>query len=770
MSNIITAVFGKNRTSVWIEDVWQYDYGQILRIQGLDLPTAVEVHFSLQEIGGDADIRIGVTQDGVTEVQVPDFVLENDGATHDYMFYAFIYLADKTSGNTEYKISVQVNSRPRPKVPVTPEEPELFREAIEAVNAAADRAETAAGEAAGNAAAADKSATEASGAATAAVKTEERIKQLEEDIKKVGQDAEDAVRQQETASKKAVTDHTDAEIGRMQQAATEAENGLKASIKDAGTAKDELGDSTEKAGAAKAALDKSIGDATTGKTDLDKSIGEAGTAKTALDKSIEGATTGKTALDKTVSDARTLNTALETNLTEGRQLKTDLKATGDAAAKAIEDEAATQLDKVQHVSDEIVADREQITQNKADIEGLRNDLNANIPDDDIVGDKPWTSKHIVDMLCPPIEETGNPVQCYPVPGYPLGITASWEPVQEGSGDPSPDNIRPIKGRDRVKVTRCGQNLVSLHINTTSNGITITTEADGRYHLQGSKNTGNFSTAIGSLSLPPGKYTVKKSVLNSSINSDAVGISMRKVTATGTEFWMDTFSNSTNTRTLEDSAEIVVNLWGSSSNLPDGEAVDGYLELMLVAGAEPTTEYIPYQGDTVTLSLPETIYGGSVDAASGNGQKEWELLTLTGTENWGYEERYDRYRLFLNTDLPADRIQLSSTFVASNKVLSGLDEGFLVYDKMYNNHVTLFMRTEGASSVEELKAWLSGQAEAGHPVQVAYRLADPVSFEENGAVAMPGLQGINTVLTDADTVTVTGREDLPHALSSIQASE
>lgn len=51
---------------------------------------------------------------------------------------------------------------------------------------------------------------------------------------------------------------------------------------------------------------------------------------------------------------------------------------------------------------------------------------ANItPDDSTIGDKPWSSKHIIDMLFPPLEESGNPVVCYPVAGYPLGVKASW---------------------------------------------------------------------------------------------------------------------------------------------------------------------------------------------------------------------------------------------------------------------------------------------------------------------------------------------------------
>ena len=81
-------------------------------------------------------------------------------------------------------------------------------------------------------------------------------------------------------------------------------------------------------------------------------------------------------------------------------------------------------------------------------------LDAPQIDDTTVSDAaPWSSQHIVDMLCPPLEASGNPVVCYPVAGSKLGVTASWEPTQEGEGTPSPDNIRPIHGRDSVSITR-----------------------------------------------------------------------------------------------------------------------------------------------------------------------------------------------------------------------------------------------------------------------------------------------------------------------------
>lgn len=95
MDNIVFVNFECNETIKSVpKKIWQYGYGQILRIQGLNLPSAVEIHFSLQKSGGVAERRIGVTRDGVTDVVIPDFILENEGIERDYTAYAFIYLSD----------------------------------------------------------------------------------------------------------------------------------------------------------------------------------------------------------------------------------------------------------------------------------------------------------------------------------------------------------------------------------------------------------------------------------------------------------------------------------------------------------------------------------------------------------------------------------------------------------------------------------------------------------------------------------------------------
>lgn len=121
----------------------QYDYGQILRIQGLKLPKTVEVHFSTQETGGTSIPRVGVTKDGVTDVLIPDSVLENGDTTQNYSIFAFVYVTDATSGKTEYRAKLEVKARPKPEVPGGGDNPDIFHEAVLEVRKSAEKAEEA---------------------------------------------------------------------------------------------------------------------------------------------------------------------------------------------------------------------------------------------------------------------------------------------------------------------------------------------------------------------------------------------------------------------------------------------------------------------------------------------------------------------------------------------------------------------------------------------------------------------------------------------------
>ena len=133
----------KNDSHPIVYGASQWNYGEVLRIQGLNLPKSVEIHFSLEETAGQAIPRIGTTKDGVTDVVIPDSLLENEGELQDYFVYVWIYLTDATSGRTEHSLSIKVKARSKPEIPGGDDNADPFREAIEEVNSAADRAESA---------------------------------------------------------------------------------------------------------------------------------------------------------------------------------------------------------------------------------------------------------------------------------------------------------------------------------------------------------------------------------------------------------------------------------------------------------------------------------------------------------------------------------------------------------------------------------------------------------------------------------------------------
>lgn len=81
---MVIANFSKGERSATARGLWQYDYGQVLRIQGLQLPDQVQIHFATQEAGGAAIVRLGTTQDGVTDVSIPDSILTNGDTACNY--------------------------------------------------------------------------------------------------------------------------------------------------------------------------------------------------------------------------------------------------------------------------------------------------------------------------------------------------------------------------------------------------------------------------------------------------------------------------------------------------------------------------------------------------------------------------------------------------------------------------------------------------------------------------------------------------------------
>ena len=92
--------------------------------------------------------------------------------------------------------------------------------------------------------------------------------------------------------------------------------------------------------------------------------------------------------------------------------------------------------------------------------------------------------------------------------------------------------------------------------------------------------------------------------------------------------------------------------------------------------------------------------------------------------------------------------------------------YLIYCVTTN---TLPDMTDDKKAIASFKTFLANLYAAGTPVQIAYKLAEPMPFTVTGAQPITALAGVNTVLTDADSATVTGRADPIKRITDLEAA-
>ena len=293
-----------------VSDLWQWDYGQTLRIQGVKIPAAVEVQFSTTERIGETVTRIGVTQEGVTEVPIPDTLLEGGGTTQDYTIYAFVYIENGDSGKTEYRVSMKVRARPKPEAHATPEEGELFRQAIVAVAESADRAESA-----------------RESAETASDQAEDAKNAAEEAADEAKTSKENA----ETAAKVAEAFKTETETARSEavRAATESTDAKDSAEKSRAAAEKAKQD----AEAAKAAADVDKEAAETARSEAETAKNDAVQAKEAAEKAKIGTAADRETTETASKVARISEMSAEESAKKAETAKEEIQESADQIQK-----------------------------------------------------------------------------------------------------------------------------------------------------------------------------------------------------------------------------------------------------------------------------------------------------------------------------------------------------------------------------------------------------------------------------------------------------
>lgn len=490
---------------------------------------------------------------------------------------------------------------------------------------------------------------------------------------------------------------------------------------------------------------------------------------------------------KAAQDAQTATAAAKAEAVKAQgTAQTAAKSAQDAqaAAEKVRDDAKTAQKGAEAARDAAAKSAEAAAKSEANVKQSADTLAESVknitPDDSSIGDKPWSSKHIIDMLCPPLEESGNPVVCYPVAGYALGVKAMWEPAQEGTGTPSPENIRPIKGRDSVTVDRCGENVIEfLSTEDSSSDIKIAVDAEKNITLNGTlAGKGNITIGTCRLHWVAGKtYTMYVKKVGGSVSlgsGDGITFAYALFTTDYNHF----FRGGTNSTNLDvyiasDAALVETELVFMLQCWRKGTVFNNFkFQIGVVEGTTAPTTYTPYIGQTNTLTLPETVYGGEVDAVSSEGQETQKLVILNGTESWnswGINAHNPAITGFYTYDIN-DYDAINSKGICSHletpnqDVWGGRNAG-IGYATVGSSRYFMFSMLTSSlpdisagHEVASLKAYLAAQNDAGTPVQIAYKLAEPVPFTATGAQPLSALAGVNTVLTDADSATVTGRAD------------
>jgi hypothetical protein len=508
-------------------------------------------------------------------------------------------------------------------------------EAAEKANARAEDAETASEDAQAAARAAKASENAAAASASNAAADAAKAGPYAE-AARAAQEAAESARDKAIAAQQAAENAAAAAADSKSAADTLAAEAARAALA-AENSKAAANNAANLAGENATAAQQAAATATAAANDAGQSASDAAASKAAAETAAKAA-----------QDAQTATAAAKAEAVKAQETaQTAAKSAQDAqaAAENVRDDAQTAQQGAEAARDAAAKSAEAAAKSEANAKQSADTLAESVknitPDDSSIGDKPWSSKHIIDMLCPPLEESGNPVVCYPVAGYALGVKAMWEPAQEGTGTPSPENIRPIKGRDSVTVNRCGENVIEfLSTEDSSSDIKIAVDAEKNITLNGTlSGKGNITIGTCRLHWVAGKtyiMYIKKVGGSASLGSgDGITFAYALFSTDYNHYFRgDTNSTNLDVYIARDVALVETELVFMLQCWRKGTVFNNFkFQIEVVEGTTTPSTYAPYNGQTNTLTLPETVYGGEVDAVSSEGQETQKLVILNGTESW-----------------------------------------------------------------------------------------------------------------------------------------
>ena len=311
------------------------------------------------------------------------------------------------------------------------------------------------------------------------------------------------------------------------------------------------------------------------------------------------------------------------------------------------------------------------------------------------------------------------------------LTVRIDPIQEGSGDPSPTNIRPISGRTGLTVTRAGKNLLANKKVISGNSIYLGTDviSPPYYNMRAiTLHAGTYTLSVETADgITTNMYAAKTGVKEEFARAlGAKSLTFTLSETTGCYFWVYKPSYST-------------------------VGVGAITQFQLELGSTATA-YESYTAQTYPVTWETeagTVYGGTLDVVSGVLTVDKVLTTFDGTGvAWGkYTPTSGNY--CFRTTISDMAAGLNPMYANNYKALTS--HAFATSDYgVFSGHVTLpqvYFRPPNASvvEVEDWNTWL-----AANNLQVVYPLATPQTYQLT-PTEVRTIAGFNQIYSDAGPV-------------------
>lgn len=227
---------------------------------------------------------------------------------------------------------------------------------------------------------------------------------------------------------------------------------------------------------------------------------------------------------------------------------------------------------------------------------------------------------------------------------PVKIRSYISPIQSGSGTPSPDNIRPISGVSECNVVRCGENILKTNGLTFANpSSTATANTTPRTwtresYCAGISHNNYYNIApIDGYSVNDNEIVVKsknaaygvnipitlargisgKITLNANVTGGNINVGFYKEDGT----FISSNESSILPRTVSIPLDTFWAVLGFVPTISQNPSVEISFTDIMIELSDTSSSYEAYTGNTYTIQLGDTYYGGSLDVTNG-------VLTVT----------------------------------------------------------------------------------------------------------------------------------------------